>query len=183
MVSFVLLPFLDFLASSSSSSMSEDSPGLDTLVLFFLAAGSLEDLAGRPILLAVSWRAASWSPFGCRLSLIFCCIVAIMSLGGVFLLSKSPSSSSSAAGVIDSTGVRVPVSGIPVCSIPWVESPKKSSSSGLEDTSMGKPVSKEVTTVFFAGPSVGSVGRRGLGDGGSVGWRGVRLGGGAPPAA
>ena len=60
--------------------------------------------------------------------------------------------------------------------------PKKSSSSGLEDTSMGKPVSREVTTVFFAGPSVGSVGRRGLGDGGSVGWSGVRLGGFAPPA-
>ena len=41
---------------------------------------------------------------------------------------------------------------------------------------MGMPVSREVTTVFFAGPSVGSVDRRGFGAGGSVGWErsGVR---------
>ena len=152
-------------------------------MVFFLAAGNFDDLAGRPILLAVSWRADSWSPFGCRLSLIFCCIVVMMSLVGVILFSKSPSSSSSSTGVIDSTGVRVPVSCISVCSVPCVESPRKSSSSMLEDASMGKPVSKEVPTISFAGPFVGSVGRRGLGDGGSVGWRGVRLGGGAPPAA
>ena len=82
--------------------------------------------------------------------------------------------------MIDSTGLRVSVSGIPVCAVSWVESPRKSSSSGLEDTSMGKPVSKEVTTVFFAG-IVGSVGRRGIGDGGSVCWRGVGVGGGATP--
>ena len=40
-----------------------------------------------------------------------------------------------------------------------------------------------LTSIFFTGPFVGSVGRRELGDGGSVGWIGGRLGGGAPPAA
>ena len=97
--------------------------------------------------------------------------------------SRSPNSSSSSTGVIDSTGVLVPVSCISVCSVPCVESPRKSSSSVLEDASMGRPVSREVPTIFFADPSVGSVGKRGVGDGGSVGWVESGLGGGAPPAA
>ena len=127
----------------------------------FLTAGSFDDLAGRAILLAVSWRAASRSLFGNRVSLMFCCMVAIKSLGGVDFVKMSSNSFSSVAGVKDSTGVRVSISDLSAWTVSWVGSSVRSSSSEFGGTSMGMPVSREVGVGFFALVSAGSVGRMG----------------------